>query len=174
MHGTFDRFQWTAASVRRLKELIDEKLSATRAAEDLGITRNAVIGKAHRLGWSFQSESKNNGQKFAEVNHARRQPRQPRQPRRVSGGRLWQIPAPLFAVPLPVMSEEPGALRLTVNSLIEGGNGVLKETSCRWIVTNDHPMLYCGHTKEVNDYCAHHAAKMYLPPNSRNREPRPR
>lgn len=146
MHGTLDRFQWNDARVGRLKEMIDEKLTATKAAEDLGITRNAVIGKAHRLGWNFQSESKNNG-KFAEVNRARRQPRQK-------------------PTALPPMEPEPDALRLTVLQL--------KNKSCRYIVTDDHPMLYCGLQKEHGNYCAHHAKKMYLPPDFRNRAPRPR
>ena len=48
--------EWTAERVERLKELWGEGLSARQIAETLGhVTRNAVIGKAHRLGLSTRS-----------------------------------------------------------------------------------------------------------------------
>ncbi|OFW84066.1 MAG: hypothetical protein A2018_03235 [Alphaproteobacteria bacterium GWF2_58_20] len=44
---------WTDARVRRLKELWTKGKSASEIAEAIGgLTRNAVIGKAHRLGLS--------------------------------------------------------------------------------------------------------------------------
>jgi len=48
--------EWTAERVELLKELWGEGLSARQIAETLGhVTRNAVIGKAHRLGLSTRS-----------------------------------------------------------------------------------------------------------------------
>ncbi len=48
--------EWTAERVELLKELWGEGLSARQIAESLGhVTRNAVIGKAHRLGLSTRS-----------------------------------------------------------------------------------------------------------------------
>ena len=45
--------EWTADRVKRLKELWNRGLSASQIAKELGgTTRNAVIGKAHRLGLS--------------------------------------------------------------------------------------------------------------------------
>lgn len=42
---------WTAARTERAKDLWDAGLSAAQIAGDLGgVTRNAVIGKLHRLG----------------------------------------------------------------------------------------------------------------------------
>lgn len=43
---------WTDERIERLKALWDEGLSASQIAKELGegVTRNAVIGKAHRLG----------------------------------------------------------------------------------------------------------------------------
>lgn len=44
---------WTDERISRLKELWEKGLSASQIASDLGnVTRNAVIGKAHRMGLS--------------------------------------------------------------------------------------------------------------------------
>mgnify|MGYP002701131959 CR=1 FL=1 len=53
---------WTNDKIELLKRLWDEGLTASRIAHEIGdMTRNAVIGKAHRLGLSgrMQSKSKN-------------------------------------------------------------------------------------------------------------------
>jgi len=48
---------WTDERVERLKTLWSEGLSASQIAAELGaVTRNAVIGKVHRLGLSGRSK----------------------------------------------------------------------------------------------------------------------
>tara|TARA_B100000965_G_scaffold286073_1_gene243951 strand:+ start:415 stop:873 length:459 start_codon:yes stop_codon:yes gene_type:complete len=50
---------WTYERIEQLKKLWEEGLTASRIAAELGdITRNAVIGKAHRLGLSGRMVSK--------------------------------------------------------------------------------------------------------------------
>ena len=50
---------WTYERVEKLKQLWEEGLTASRIATELGeVTRNAVIGKAHRLGLSGRMVSK--------------------------------------------------------------------------------------------------------------------
>lgn len=50
--------EWTEERVARLRELWEEGLSARQIAEGLGgITRNAVIGKANRMGLSKPTKS---------------------------------------------------------------------------------------------------------------------
>src|SRR3712207_3063070 len=48
---------WTDERVERLKKLWQEGLSASQIAAELGgVTRNAVIGKVHRLGLSGRGQ----------------------------------------------------------------------------------------------------------------------
>ena len=50
---------WTYERIEKLKQLWEEGLTASRIASELGdITRNAVIGKAHRLGLSGRMAAK--------------------------------------------------------------------------------------------------------------------
>ena len=50
---------WTYERIEKLKKLWEEGLTASRIAAELGdVTRNAVIGKAHRLGLSGRMVSK--------------------------------------------------------------------------------------------------------------------
>src|SRR5713101_6946293 len=49
---------WSDARVEQLKKLWEAGLSASQIASELGnVTRNAVIGKVHRLGLSGRSKS---------------------------------------------------------------------------------------------------------------------
>ena len=41
---------WTEAQIDQLKELWGEGLSTSEIGRKLGVTKNAVVGKAHRLG----------------------------------------------------------------------------------------------------------------------------
>src|ERR1051325_11365005 len=43
---------WTSERVETLKKLFDAGLSCSQIAGEIGTTRNAVIGKMHRLGLS--------------------------------------------------------------------------------------------------------------------------
>ena len=50
---------WTYERIEKLKQLWEEGLTASRIAIELGeVTRNAVIGKAHRLGLSGRMSAK--------------------------------------------------------------------------------------------------------------------
>lgn len=61
-HGTSKLYAgaaWTDARVERLRTLWIEGLSASQIARDLGgVTRNAVIGKLHRMGAASHGRSK--------------------------------------------------------------------------------------------------------------------
>ena len=63
---------WTEEKVNKLKELWGKGKTASQIAEIIGgISRNAVIGKAHRLNLSakIKARSSSNNQRFNKLNH---------------------------------------------------------------------------------------------------------
>src|SRR5262245_51840909 len=57
-NGERKEMSWTDERVEQLKRLWSEGLSASQIAAELGgITRNAVIGKVHRLGLSGRAKA---------------------------------------------------------------------------------------------------------------------
>ena len=59
---------WTDEKVEKLKGTLDKRPYASQIAEVLGdTTRNAVIGKAHRLNLEARAPSKNSGHLHQEI-----------------------------------------------------------------------------------------------------------
>jgi GcrA cell cycle regulator len=106
-------------------------------AEKLGVTRNAVIGKAHRLELSRKRSA--NG-------HAKPKP---------SG---WHRKKPVIAMiarpplePPPEPAPEGGVL------LVD-----LERHHCRWLISEPSEMLFCGAGKEPGfSYCLLHVKLAY-------------
>src|SRR5277367_657825 len=94
---------WTDERVESLKRLWLDGLSASQIAKQLGgVTRNAVIGKVHRLGLSGRA---------APSQPARPAFKAPRPPRPVTAApapRRIEASAPTAPVPV-VYIEEPGS-----------------------------------------------------------------
>ena len=58
---------WTEEKVNKLKEMWGKGQTASQIAEIIGgVSRNAVIGKAHRLNLSSKIKARSSGQQFKE------------------------------------------------------------------------------------------------------------
>ncbi len=161
---------WTDERVEILKKLWLDGLSASQIAGELGsVTRNAVIGKVHRLGLSGR------GQPTSSIKRARR-PRQsssvPRRPRRATSVGSAALKLDVDAAPeYYLRPQEVVVIPIAKKLSIE----MLTEKTCKWPIGD--PMHddfhFCGHdSKEDTPYCTYHASVAYQAPDNRRRAKR--
>jgi len=164
---------WTDERVELLKKLWSEGLSASQIAGELGgITRNAVIGKVHRLGLSGRAKA---------PSAATPRPRKARPPAhmmRMSRPTLRGNTA-LARHPLALYEIEPEPEIEPLENIIPIGQRCslleLSDCRCRWPIGDPGTadFFFCG-GKPVADlpYCAYHARIAYQPVSDRRRERR--
>ncbi len=158
---------WTDERVDILKKLWQDGHSASQIAAELGgVTRNAVIGKVHRLGLSGR------GQPTSTIKRQRRTRRAssggPRTRRTLSIGATALKAEYAVAVARDLRPLDdivvPIAKRLSIDRLTE--------KTCKW--PNGDPgeedFHFCGHDSlENGPYCEYHARVAYQPSTARSR-----
>ena len=167
---------WTDEIVEQLKQHWIDGKSASQIAGLLGngVTRNAVIGKVHRLGLAGRAKTPSTS-----VPRPRRLAPPP--VHRVAGPRL-SSPAPrimrgatAFALAPEALSELerqeefesvvlPMSLRVTIVEL--------KESMCRWPLGDPatSEFRYCGSPAASGPYCTYHGGLAYQPAQERRRD----
>jgi GcrA cell cycle regulator len=164
---------WTDERVELLKKPWADGLSASQIAAELGgITRNAVIGKVHRLGLSGRAKAPSS---------ATPRPRKPRAPSHVlrMGRPAMRGNTALARHALAVYELEPEAEPEPLENIIPIGQRCslleLSDAKCRWPIgdpgTSD--FFFCG-GKPIGElpYCAYHARMAYQPAGDRRRDRR--
>ena len=166
---------WTDEIVEQLKQHWIDGKSASQIAGLLGngVTRNAVIGKVHRLGLAGRAKTPSSS-----ASRPRRAAPQPAHrvaphlgssaPRMVRGATALAIAPEALA---EIESQEefesvvvPMSLKVTI---IE-----LKESMCRWPLGDpaSSEFRYCGSPSASGPYCAYHARLAYQPVQERRRD----
>jgi len=154
---------WTDDRVEQLKTLWAEGLSAAQIANKMGgVTRNAVIGKVHRLGLS-----------------GRATPAKPQRGRvtmdRKEGAAIAKAPAPDLKPVIPEPAFIPPALLDTGDLMTVA---TIKNNMCKWPIGDPatDAFHFCGQsTLSGKSYCGHHANLAFQPPQRRTeRRPDPR
>lgn len=169
---------WTEERIERLKTLWADGLSASQIAARLGgITRNAVIGKVHRLGLAGRATT---SRRYAPrlrrrtAPDARKRvvvtallPTSPRTTLRACGNLALKPalahseanPETQAVVPSPVEElNMPAAMRV---GLLD-----LTDSMCRWPIgaPQDEHFHFCGYQKGVSgSYCEHHTRIAHQP-----------
>jgi GcrA cell cycle regulator len=168
-HNETTMLTWSDERVEQLKKLWEAGLSAGQIASELGyMTRNAVIGKVHRLGLAGRAKTPSSAA-----------PRQ-RKARPVEHrARFITRPAtrdnPALAVTFEIESEpNPIAYDSVVPMSQRLSMPELTEETCHWPVgdPSSSDFFFCG-GKALRrlSYCAHHARVAYQPPGDRRYRP---
>ena len=155
---------WTEDRVGALKKLWLEGQSASQIAKQLGggVTRNAVIGKVHRLGLSGRATPSQPARTATTFRPARTRttpPAQPSAPRRIEAVQPRPT-APVPPTPLPVVVEQPG----TATVLTLGAH------MCKWPIgdPSSREFSFCGRRASEGVYCGEHARVAYQPAVKKN------
>ncbi|MGC1301559.1 MAG: GcrA family cell cycle regulator [Caulobacteraceae bacterium] len=141
---------WTEDRVETLRKLWLDGFSASQIAKQLGggLTRNAVIGKVHRLGLS-----------------GRAAPSQPQRPafKATRPARPAPAPTPVVRRAEPVAQPEPKMVYVAE----EAGSATvltLGAHMCKWPIgdPSSDGFSFCGRvSSSEGPYCAHHAQVAY-------------
>lgn len=155
---------WTDERVELLKKYWAQGLSATQIAKELGgVTRNAVIGKVHRLGLSGRATP--SSPKRLDLAPARLRPSLDSRALRTPGfdeadreaiEKLRPITADMDGAPC-----EDGATVLT-----------LSKQTCKWPIgdPDSEDFHFCGHRPQTGSpYCLEHAKQAFQPSRKRER-----
>ena len=145
---------WSEKDDATLRNLWGGKISASGIAAILNRSKNAVIGRAHRIHLPPRRASpsprgyiRRNVVRVAKrIERKVSKPKPPTDPRKV---RKVETPLP-----------EPVSLRLTLMDL--------DDNQCRFIAGEPREALYCGHkVQDGSSYCPHHHARLWVKPNAK-------
>lgn len=140
---------WTDEQVEELKRLWDDGLSTGEIGKILGMSKNAVVGKAHRLGLVSRPSPIRRGEGEKPEPEVKTKPAEKKKA------------PPAAEKKKPAKAAKPAAKKdahlLTVNDLTHD--------SCRWPIGDpkDADFHFCG-KKAVADrpYCAEHCELAYV------------
>lgn len=161
---------WTDDRVELLKKLWSEGLSASQIAAQLGgVTRNAVIGKVHRLSLSGRAKPASSAPRQRKVRTA--------SPHRPSGGRAYIAGNTALKMHAHAIPRRAPALVPIENLVVPISLNVsllaLNDQMCKWPIGDPDAdgFHFCGH-RNFNSlpYCEYHARVAYQPVNDRRRD----
>ena len=159
---------WTDDRVGALKKLWLEGQSASQIAKTLGggVTRNAVIGKVHRLGLSGRAAPSQPARTTTTAFRTTR-PRPtpsapPAAPRRVEAA----APRPAVPAPAPAPSVSREILDLPGTATVM----TLGAHMCKWPIgdPSSREFSFCGRRSSEGVYCVEHARVAYQAPIKKN------
>lgn len=161
---------WTEERVALLKKLWTEGYTASQIAGKFGdITRNAVIGKVHRLGLSGRAVTSRFRGPRVKVRPKSRSFGEDHRHYSVDGNTALKVAPALDTQPLLHVALRPVPNPVTIFDVAPGKRVdllSLREGMCRWPIgdPDDEEFGFCGRdTSEGSTYCEHHARIAYQP-----------
>lgn len=148
---------WSEEQLEQLHKLAGVGLSAGEIGARIGKTRNAVVGKCHRIGIPLGSKSAPAVHYSKHVARPKDAPPRPRQRHKRATTPILKptiLPPPPKEPPVPI---EPRKIELTE----------LSADDCKWPI-GDGPFLFCGNPRDTAlngveqvPYCFQHCRVAY-------------
>ena len=184
---------WTDERVETLKKMWGEGQSASQIAKELGgVTRNAVIGKVHRLGLSNRTTGAKSSAEAKEKTAAKAAPKPKPQPKTEPARPVTPAPAPAAEAkpsvparkqiipagqplpPQPSANEISPEALAKVNEIEKKAKKLslmeLTERTCKWPVGDPatENFWFCGlPVQQGKPYCEAHVGVAFQPMSSR-------
>ncbi|HEY0948219.1 MAG TPA: GcrA family cell cycle regulator [Candidatus Paceibacterota bacterium] len=150
---------WTQDRVSTLKKLWLEGQSATEISRQLGagITRNAVIGKVHRLGLSGRATPSQPARTTFSDGRSRVKKSTQNRPAQKAATR----PPATSSDPAPRVEDEPVLPDLSGTAVL----GTLSKHMCRWPIGDpaSSDFSFCGRKSDHGPYCIEHGRVAFQP-----------
>lgn len=170
---------WTEDRVEVLKKLWAEGHSASQIAKQLGgVTRNAVIGKVHRLGLSGRATPSRPVKR--PVRLARPKPRlNPTTAAKPAAASASPASEPVREAPAATGGlssiEKAATIAMPPQPLADGDAATIltiRDNMCKWPIGDpaDPDFAFCGRKRTCGPYCAEHAKIAFQPSRKRDRK----
>ena len=163
---------WTEERVEQLKKLWTEGHSASQIANQLGgVTRNAVIGKVHRLGLSGRATPSRPVKRPPRLARPKPAPQRVERPETTTPEVAAPQPQQPTTLPAVAKSTEPlDPVKLANGDFASVLN--IRESMCKWPIGDpaDPKFAFCGRKADCGPYCSEHAKVAFQP--ARKRESR--
>lgn len=160
---------WTAEAIERLRALWAEGLSTAEIGRRMGISKNAVVGKAHRLNLAARPSP-------IRRDAAPRPAPVPRAPRPVPAPLQRLAPPPALRAPVAVAPAPAAAPTGAASPVVRSfpvARPRLGARSCCWPIgePGTSGFSFCGAEPMAGKpYCAEHAALAYVKPRDRRED----
>lgn len=172
---------WDSNVLKKLKALVGKGLSTAEIGKKLGLSKNAIVGKLHRMGWNASATDSDTKPK-AEIKKSKAAPKKvEKKPVAVKAVKKpAPAPKPVKVAPKekPAPAPKP-APKKTVGHAIAGSKGIsvhqrmvqhalemanLKPNQCRWPIgdPDSEGFHFCGNPVFVGKpYCYEHCKQAY-------------
>ena len=157
-HGGYD---WNDAAIQRLRDLWADGHSTAEIGRRMGVSKNAIVGKAHRLDLAKRADPV---RKLSSEGPRRNVP-----PARLRVNTLPPLPAPVAYIPppkphieapKPVQDDPEPVLAMIAPARVKTG-----ARGCLYPIGNRLPkggFLECGDDLATASYCHEHSAVCYV------------
>jgi GcrA cell cycle regulator len=159
---------WTIEKEKQLTELWLAGLTATEIAAKIGggLSRCAVLGKAHRMDLASRIEAVSSQEKLRRLEHARTV-RNARLKYRRENARYAEIIGKPVTTAAPRETNKPKAVEMPTDSInipfadLRDFSGI-DTNQCRFIEGDGDPYMACGNiTPAGGSWCAHHRSIVF-------------